>query len=152
MNSALLSLLNPFPSIYRGDSAAAGKNLQIQFVDTSGTNCTQIIPPGQPVPPPGAQYVNYRAIVWSQEQSTTASWSPILAVVFTSNSLPIESTQVSTPVVFSENQNVTLGGNNSALENIVTDIVSEDGNYRPNSVYNPSAEYRLISLRGNRPL
>jgi hypothetical protein len=97
-------------------------------------------------------YINYRAIVWSQEQGTTASWSPILAVVFTSNTLPIESNQVSTPVVFSDNQNITLGGNNSAFENIVTDIVSKDGNYRPNLVYNPSAEYRMISLRGNRPL
>ena len=152
MNSALFSLFNSFPAIYRGDTAAAGKNFQIPFVDIGGTNCTQIIPPGQPVPPAGYQYTNYRAIVWSQEQGTTASWSPILAVVFTSNTLPIESNQVSTPVVFSDNQNVILGGNNSAFEQIVTDILSEDGNYRPSLVYNPSAEYRMISLRGNRPL
>lgn len=27
-----------------------------------------------------------------------------------------------------------------------------DGNYRPFVVYEPSAEYRLVSLHGNRPL
>ena len=154
MNAPLFSLFNSFPAIYLGYNVVNGKNYKIPFVDIGGTNCTQIIPPGQPPPPPGspATYINYRAIVWSQEQSTTASWSPILSVVFTSNTLPIESNSVSTPVVFSDNQNITLGGNNSAFENIVTDIVSEDGNYRPNLVYNPSAEYRMISLKGNRPL
>jgi hypothetical protein len=75
-----------------------------------------------------------------------------LSVVFTSNTLPIEANQVSTPVIFSDNQNIVLGGNNSDFSNIITDIVSEDGNYRPNLVYNPSAEYRRISLKGNRPL
>jgi hypothetical protein len=90
--------------------------------------------------------------VWSQEQGTTASWSPILSVVFTSNTLPIEANQVSTPVIFSDNQNIVLGGNNADFSNVITDIVSEDGNYRPNLVYNPSAEYRMISLKGNRPL
>ena len=152
MNSALFSLFNSFPAVYLGESAVNGKNFKIPFVDIGGTNCTQIIPPGQPIPVSPATYINYRAIVWSQEQSTTASWSPILAVVFTSNTLPIESNQTSTPVIFSDNQNIVLGGNNADFQNIITDIVSEDGNYRPNLVYNPSAEYRMISLKGNRPL
>jgi hypothetical protein len=151
-NSPLFSLFNSFPAIYLGETAVNGKNFKIPFVDIGGTNCTQIIPPGQPVPVPPATYINYRAIVWSQEQSTTASWSPILSVVFTSNTLPIESNQVSTPVIFSNNQNIVLGGNNSDFSNIITDIVSESGNYRPNLVFNPSAEYRMISLKGNKPL
>jgi hypothetical protein len=72
--------------------------------------------------------------------------------VFTSNTLPIESNQVSTPVIFVNGQNINLTGNNSDFANIITDIISSDGNYRPNLVYNPSAEYRRITLRGNRPL
>jgi hypothetical protein len=151
MNAPLFSLFNSFPAVYLGYNATNGKNYKIPFVDIGGTNIITLIPPLQfPVPP--ATYVTYRAILWTQEQSTTASWSPILSVVFTSNTLPIEANQVSTPVVFSNNQNIALGGNNADFQNIITDIVSEDGNYRPNLVYNPSAEYRRISLKGNRPL
>jgi hypothetical protein len=151
MNAPLFNLFNSFPAVYLGYDVLNGKNYRIPFVDIGGTNAVNLIPPLQfPVPP--ATYDTYRAIIWTQEQSTTASWSPILSVVFTSNTLPIEANQVSTPVVFSDNVNVALGGNNSDFANIITDIVSESGNYRPNLVYNPSAEYRRISLKGNRPL
>ena len=149
MNAPLFSLFNSFPATYLGYNVTNGKNYKIPFVDIGGTNIITLIPPLQYPPAP---IVSYKAILWTQEQSTTASWSPILSVVFTSNTLPIEANQVSTPVIFSNNQNVALGGNNSDFANIITDIVSEDGNYRPNLVYNPSAEYRRISLKGNRPL
>jgi len=149
MNAPLFSLFNSFPATYLGYNVTNGKNYKIPFVDIGGTNIITLIPPLQYPPAP---IVKYKAILWTQEQSTTASWSPILSVVFTSNTLPIEANQVSTPVIFNNNQNVALGGNNSDFANIITDIVSEDGNYRPNLVYNPSAEYRRISLKGNRPL
>jgi hypothetical protein len=152
MNANLFQLFNSFPHVFLGYSATNGKNYKIPFVDIGGTNAVNIIPPGQPVPVPPATYTTYRAIIWTQEQSTTASWSPILSVVFTSNTLPIVGNQVSTPVVFSDNQNIVLGGNNADFQNIITDIVSSDGNYRPNLVYNPSAEFRRISLMGDRPL
>ena len=45
-----------------------------------------------------------------------------------------------------------MTGNDSATSNIITDIVSPTGLYRPNLVYNPTAEYRRISLVGNQPL
>ena len=148
MNAPLFALFNSFPATYQGYNVTNGKNYKIPFIDIGGTNIITLIPPLQVIPP----IVSYKAILWTQEQSTTASWSPILSVVFTSNTLPIEANQVSTPVVFSNNQNTILGGNNADFQNIITDIVSEDGNYRPNLVYNPSAEYRRISLKGNRPL
>jgi hypothetical protein len=152
MNANLFQLFNSFPHVFLGYGATNGKNYKIPFVDIGGTNALNIIPPGQPVPVPPATYTTYRAIIWTQEQSTTASWSPILSVVFTSNTLPIVGNQVSTPVVFSDNQNIALGGNNADFQNIITDIVSSDGNYRPNLVYTPSAEFRRISLMGDRPL
>lgn len=148
MNAPLFALFNSFPATYQGYNVTNGKNYKIPFVDIGGTNIITLIPPLQYPPAP---IVNYKAIIWTQEQSTIASWSPILSVVFTSNTLPVEGNQVSTPVVFSNNQNISLGGNNADFQNIITDIVSED-NYRPNLVYNPSAEYRRISLKGNRPL
>lgn len=150
MNAPLFSLFNSFPATYLGYNVLNGKNYRIPVVDIGGTNCVNLIPPGQPTPPPN--YTTYRAISWSQEYSTTASWSPILSVVFTSNTLPIEPNQVSTPIIFVNNQNINLAGNNSDFANIITDIISSDGNYRPNLVYNPSAEYRRITLKGNRPL
>jgi hypothetical protein len=152
MNAPLFSLFNSFPATYLGYAATAGKNYKIPFVDIGGTNCVNLIPPGQAIPVPPAVYTTYRAIVWSQEYSTVASWSPILSVVFTSNTLPIEANQVSTPVIFVNGQNVNLAGNNSDFANIITDIISGDGQYRPNLVYNPTAEYRRITLKGNRPL
>jgi len=152
MNAPLFSLFNSFPATYLGYAVTNGKNYKIPFVDIGGTNCVNLIPPGQPIPVPPAVYTTYRAIVWSQEYSTVASWSPILSVVFTSNTLPIEANQVSTPVLFVNGININLAGNNSDFANIITDIVSGDNQYRPNLVYNPSAEYRRITLKGNRPL
>jgi hypothetical protein len=45
-----------------------------------------------------------------------------------------------------------FAGNNSDIANIITDLVSETGAYRPALVYTPAAQYRLITLNGNRPL
>jgi hypothetical protein len=78
--------------------------------------------------------------------------TPITAVVFTSNTLPIQPSQVSTPIVYNEGGLYSLGGNNSDIANIITDLVSDTGSYRPNLVYVPQAEYRLITLYGNQPL
>ena len=87
-----------------------------------------------------------------EEFSTTPNWTPITAIVFTTNTLPIVSNQVSSPVVY--NNGVVQGnnGNNSLFNQILTDFVSNDGNYKPNLVYEPSAQYRYIELISNRPL
>jgi hypothetical protein len=153
MNAPLFALFSTFPATFRGyEGVTNGKNYKLPLVDIGGTNCTQIIPPGQQVPVAPNSYLSWRAITWTQEQSTIANWSAILSIVFTSNTLPIDPAQNSTPLVFSNGLQVSLGGNNSDLANVITDIVSVDGNYRPNLVYNPSAEYRRIALKGNRPL
>jgi hypothetical protein len=87
-----------------------------------------------------------------QEYPTIENWSPILAIVFVSNTLPIEPNNVSTPVVYNNNNQIVLGGNNADTANIITDLVSDTGNYRPALVYLPSSQYRYITLYGNRPL
>jgi hypothetical protein len=60
--------------------------------------------------------------------------------------------QVSTPLIFNNSQEVILGGNNSDFANIITDLVSDKDNTSRNIVYNPTSEYRLITLYGNRSL
>jgi hypothetical protein len=149
-NAPLFALFNSFPAQYVGYSistATLGRNFQIEVVDIGGTNTSVIFPDGVV----GDTNEQYNVINVTQEYSTTASWSPITAIVFTSNTLPIEPNQVSTPYTF-VNGIPTLGGNDANQENIITDIVSSDGNYRPNLVYYPSAEFRRIHLYGNRPL
>jgi len=148
-NAPLFAIFDSFPAKYVGYSsinATFGRNFQIEVVNIGGTNTSTIFPDGVV-----GSTNSYNAINVTQEYSTTASWSPITAIVFTSNTLPVEPNQVSTPFIFI-NGAPTLGGNDANQENIITDIVSSDGNYRPNLVYYPSAEYRRIHLYGNRPL
>ena len=88
-----------------------------------------------------------------QEWSTVSAISPIQAIVFTSNTLPVESNQVSTPIVLSDNASLPYSNNNnSATIPIITDLVSDSGEYTGNIVYTPTAEYRLLTLYGNSPL
>ena len=147
MNPSLFSLFQTFPARYLGYSVLDGQNVKMLITNIGGTNTAQITPPfGDPL------VDAWTAITLYQETSTTSSWTPITAVVFTTNTLPINANQVSTPLVYSDNQLIALGGNNSATQNIITDIVSDEGLYRPNLVYLPQAEYRLVDLYGNQPL
>jgi len=150
-NAPLFSLFNSFPSVYNGYDALAasdGRNFQIVFPDIGGSNVSQVFPFGVPSTD-SADF--YNVINVYQEYSTVASWSPITSLVFTSNTLPIEPNQVSTPIVF-DNGVPIVGGTPANVENVITDIATEDGVYRPNVVYVPSGEYRRIHLYGNRPL
>lgn len=149
-NAPMFGLFNSFPASYLGYAGiAAGKNYQLIIPSVGAVNLL-VITPVQPPPP--APQTTYRAIALYQEYSTVANWSPITALVFTSNTIPIQSNQVSTPLIFDDSQRIAFGGNNSSIANIITDMVSDNGQYRPNIVYTPTAEYRLITLYGNRPL
>lgn len=144
-NTALYSLFNSFPSIIQGftGTTTLGRNIQIGVVNVGDTNLQTIIPKGTTT--------SYNAICVYQEYATTSSMSPIVSVVFTSNTLPIQSTQVSTPVVF-YNGVATISGTNADVCNVITDIVADDGLYKPNLVYEPTSQYRLITLYGNSPI
>jgi hypothetical protein len=145
MNAPLFTLFSSFPAKYLGyTNVPLGKNFQLEPFNKGSTNITPITPvDGSP---------SWNAITMYQECSTTAAWSPITALVFTSNTLPIQPSQVSTPLVFDDNQQLVLGGNNADIANIITDLVSDTGAYRPNLVYQPSSQYRYVTLYGNRPL
>lgn len=145
MNAPLFNLFNSFPSIYLGYvQVLAGKNFQLVVVNIGSTNL-QVVTPANGDP-------QWTAINTYQEYSTIAQWTPITAMVFTSNTLPIQPNQVSTPLVYNNGSQLQFGGNNSDIANIITDLVSNDGQYRPNLVYLPQAQYRYITLYGNRPL
>lgn len=150
-NAPLFGLFGSFPSRYLGYGQPFGQDHRILIVDIGGTNVSPLIPPQAPPVPP-AEYFNYLAIATFQETSTTSSITPIQAIVFTSTTLPVQASQVSTPVVLQNNQQLGFFGNNAASANIITDLISDTGIYQPNLVYQPSSQYRLITLYGNSPL
>jgi len=105
MNAPLFNLFNSFPSIYLGYvQVLAGKNFQIVVANIGSTNL-QPITPASGSPP-------WTAICVYQEYSTIAQWTPITAMVFTSNTLPIQPNQVSTPLVYNNGSQLQFGGNN----------------------------------------
>jgi len=142
MNPALFQLFSSFPFIIESFNQTNNNlNVLIQTNTFGGANEIQF-PPITPT---------YTAIQVIQEYSTTALWSPITSIVFCSNTLPIVPTNISAPAVYVDGT-LFNNGNNSMVEQIITDFVSDNGFYKPNIVYNPTAQYRLISLTGNRPI
>nr|WPF46855.1 MAG: putative minor capsid protein [Lake Baikal virophage 14] len=129
-----------------------GCDYTITIVNDGGTN--QILAPNiYPVTNPNtAGNTKNLYLQIFQEYSTIVNWSPVSSIVFVSNTLPIVSNQIASPVIYNENQIVTGNGNNSRFAQIITDIESNEQSYKPNLLYNPTAEYRMISMTGNRPL
>ena len=150
MNKSLYNIFNSFPAKKLSDNDTLNHaNYQIELFSVLAINVSQI----QTDPNSSAASTIHPFITFPQETSTVFNWSPITALVFTSNTLPVNPNQVSTPLIYNENSlSFSRGGSNSATENIVTDIVSSDGQYRGGIVYTPSAQYRKITLFGNQPL
>jgi len=142
-NPPLFNLFSSFPFIIESaDVVPNGKNARIIMSGFGGANVT----PFPPVNP------SYTALQIVQEYSTIALWTPITSIVFTSNTLPIVANQVSAPLLFFNGRRFQSGGNNSNIAQIITDFVADNGVYKPNIVYIPSAQYRLVNLVGNSPL
>jgi hypothetical protein len=154
-NAPMFYLFQSFPATIFGYSNVGGdENFQIEVVNQGGLNTQLITPPQYDIvnpawttPPLSIPYISTY-----QETSTIGALSPITAIVFTSNTMPITPNQVSTPLILFNNQQIGFQGNNADIANIVTDLVSSTGAYRPSLVYEPQAQYRLITLNGNRPL
>jgi hypothetical protein len=151
MNQPLFGLFSTFPATILGYNQANGKDIRLSMYDVGGTNIQALIPP-QAVPVAPATYTNYLAISLYQETTTTANISPITAFVITSQTMPMEQSQVSTPILLNNNVNLIQSTNNSATAPIVTDLVIDNGDYSPNLVYRPTSQYRLVTLYGNSPL
>ena len=141
-NTAIAQLFSSFPVLITSASSFLGLNTQIITDSYNNANVIQY-PPYNPT---------YDAIQVFQEFSTIALWSPITSIVFTSNTLPIVSNQVSTPVIYNNGNQLGSNGNNALISQVITDFISNEGIYKPNLVYEPTAQYRYIELLSNRPL
>jgi hypothetical protein len=89
-------------------------------------------------------------IIVPQFVTTVNNWSPISAIVFTSSFIPVVANQYSSQQIYYNNQLIQLGAVGNAFANVITDISLEsDSGYIPNILYNPQAEYRMLSMHQN---
>ena len=86
----------------------------------------------------------------TQTDTTIGNLDPVSAIGFSSPSLPVEYTQLSEPMTF-VNGVALQSSNSNNKERIITDFTTDDRS-KPYLTYNPSAEYRMISLTGNGAL
>ena len=146
-NPPLFALFNSFPSFNFGTKGVTlGRNYQMIIADFTGVNT--ILLPTNPTPPAVATVFTQMF----QEFSTIDTWTPVASIVFTSNTIPIISNQLSAPLIFNNGQTTTGIGNNANFAQIITDMATNEQVFKPNVLYTPTAEYRRIDMTGNTPL
>jgi hypothetical protein len=142
MNLPLYQLFNTLPAYIEPFPAILGKNFKI---DTDNFGFASVIP---------FPFYNptYDALQVFQEQTSVNVWSPVNSIVFTSNTLPINSTQVCNPSVFFNGISTNNNGNNSNIEQVITDFQAENRIFKNNVLYVPSGQNRYVDLMGTTPL
>lgn len=146
-NPPMFALFNSFPSFNFGTkNVTLGRNYQMLIADFTGVNT--ILLPTNPVAP--ATSVVFTQMF--QEFSTIDTWTPIASIVFTSNTIPIISNQLSAPLIFNNGQTSSGIGNNANFAQIITDFATNQQVFKPNVLYTPTAEYRRVDMTGNTPL
>ena len=141
-NRPMYQIFSSFPVYLESQTATLGRNLQIQ-TNTFGNTTVVGFPFYLPT---------YNAIQVFQEYSTVALWTPVKSIVFCSSTLPIVATQVSAPIEIVNGNVIGANGNNSNQSPIISDFLADGGIYKPQLIYEPSAQYRLVSMTGNRPI
>jgi len=97
-------------------------------------------------------------LYWIAKQdypSTGSLWSPVSSIVFTSSMLPLKKEYTAAPIPIGDG-NVGGGGTGSpsAFEPIICDFVVDQAiekaeGWRDFSLYEPSAEYRMVSMNAS---
>ena len=141
-NLPLGQLFNSLPVYIEPFPASLGKNFR---VDTDNFGNAQVAPFPFYLP-------TYNAYQIFQEQTAVNLWSPVSSIVFTSNTLPINSTNVCNPSVFLDGISTNNNGNNSGIAQVITDFQAENNIYKNSSLYIPSGENRYVDLMGTTPL
>lgn len=142
MNLPLYQLFNSMPAYIQPFPALLGKNY---LIDTNNFGNSQVTP---------FPFYNptYDALQVFQEQTAVNIWSPVTSIVFTSNTLPINSTNVCNPSIFLNGNSTNNNGNNSDIAQVITDFQAENNIYKNSCLYIPSGENRYVDLMGTTPL
>jgi hypothetical protein len=145
-NSPLFTLFNSYDAQFLGFNRVNNDNYRIRIINNG--NLSNKTPAGN------LQGAITTYVVVDPEFSHLSIICPVQNIVFTSSSLPIVPSMSSAPLVGDDTITLHSGGNNSLLENVITDMAVPTDNYGwKNSIeYAPTAEYRLIDMYGNQPL
>lgn len=142
INSSGYPVITPNPTIQKTLYSSYVFNSLIYNL----SNFTYVLSPTTTVVYPyAAQFIQVH-----QELSTIDTWSPVNGIVFTTNTLPIVTNQFSANSVINSDRPSFETGAQYAL--IITDLQTNEQGYKPNLLYNPTAEYRRIDMTGNRGL
>ena len=163
MNTPLETLLNSLPTVYNGNTQTnlnQGSEYTViaynnQYLNTSGGSR-----PTYPLIPQAASVPSIPQIVVPQEHSTTILWSPISSIVFSTSLLPVQNTLLSKPAIFNfydgvTSSNLRSSGNNNVTAPVLTDFELQGAtgtSSQTRITYTPTAEYRMLDLRGTTPV
>lgn len=144
-NRPLYGILSSFPALRNSITNA---NQNIYQIKMTGLNNTFLVK--------NTFWDNSNSITFidfPQEYPTLSNFNPVASIIFTTSQIPVVPNQISAPLVFNNNQLLTDVNQNNLTSQIITDMANNDDfSYKPNLLYNPSAEYRRISLASNRPI
>ncbi len=131
-NRALYAKFTSLPA-YKNYNATDGKIYNIYFKNDYETK--------------HVTYGSTKFVKTSQEYSTISNWSPVSSIVFTTASMPVYATQLSEPIIYNNNSVINLKVPQN-FSKIISDMATNDLCYKPNLIYVPSAEYRMIDMFG----
>jgi hypothetical protein len=144
MNGPLFYLFSSLNAYYQGSNVSNGKNFKLNVRNINNGNIYSTSNPA----------INWLQLY--QEFPTVGSvLNPVDAYVFTTTQIPVNSSVQAKPQIFNSTTNESQINTNQKTLNVLTDlIVGLDLGYenKPDILYNPTAEYRLISLQSNQPL
>jgi hypothetical protein len=140
-NAPMFNLISSYEASYKGLSQ--GRDYQFAIRNINYTNTLKITNTFTNI-------VLYSALQAYQEYSTTSLWNPIQMLVFSTSLLPISPTNIAKPLVYNSNTSLTQGGQNNNFSIIMTDFIADTtdlgSSYKPEVLYNPTSEYRLIDM------
>lgn len=137
-NRPMYALLNSLPLQFRNLISSPNGTIYKLLIYNNNFSNTQLIN--------GISYIKVE-----QEYSTISNWTPVTSIVFSTNTLPVVPNQISAPQLQINGVKISTTST-SQFSNVITDIASNDMVYKPNLLYVPSAEYRLIDLQTNTPI
>lgn len=87
--------------------------------------------------------------------SPLSNWNPVSKIIFTTTTLPVIPSMESEPKVYGSSSKIIQPASNNNIATVLTDFivnVGQGSSYNPNTLYVPTAEYRLNDMYGNSPL
>ena len=135
MNKALYQLFSSFPAVNVSNSSDYGLNYKITTNNFKGYSKTSITTDNT---------TDTDSLMVYGEYSALYLWNCVTSIVFTSTNIPVVPANTANPALTREGQAIVFSNQPNTLR-VVTDLVAGD-TYKPYIVYNPSAQYRYISL------